>query len=55
MNLSPPHSQDVATNTLSSNATACERNITDVMLMVSQDVTDVFNASVNLADPYYIR
>lgn len=41
-------------NTLA-NTTSCERNITDIQLAVTQTVTDDFDPSVNVADPYYVR
>lgn len=49
-----PLPQDVPANTLT-NATSCERNITDVLLMVTQTVTDNFDATINIADPFYVR
>ncbi|KAK8728463.1 hypothetical protein OTU49_017474, partial [Cherax quadricarinatus] len=37
------------------NITSCERNITDVQITIAQLLTETFNASLNLAPPYYIR
>ncbi|KAG7157020.1 Polycystin-1-like 1 [Homarus americanus] len=46
---------DDATAAALANHTSCERNITDIALVISQIETDLFNTTVNYVEPYYIR
>ncbi|XP_042888379.1 uncharacterized protein LOC122263814 [Penaeus japonicus] len=40
---------------LTSNATSCQRNMTDVSVSVTQLITDTFNPTLNQESPYYVR